>query len=157
MFSKKTMKSFEAKYEVDERTACWKWTASRARGGYGQFFTSVKDGREWHRAHRFSYIAYRGNIPEGMVVMHICDNPRCVNPDHLQLGTQADNMRDRDEKGRGIWHRSVQMTMDVEGIKSSHKSDRELAAEWGCSPAHIWKIRNDKYAWARDRAGRDGL
>jgi hypothetical protein len=155
MFSKKTMKSFEAKYQANETTGCWEWTASRARGGYGQFTTSINDGRMWYRAHRFSYVAHKGKIPEGMVVMHSCDSPRCVNPDHLRLGTQADNMRDRDAKNRGIWHRSVQMKMNVEDIKSSHKSDTELAAELGCSPGHIWKIRNDKYAWARNRAGRE--
>ena len=156
MFSKKTMKSFEAKYAVDERTGCWKWTASRARGGYGQFFTSAKDGREWHRAHRFSYIAYRGDIPKGMVVMHSCDNPRCVNPKHLRLGTQADNIKDREQKGRGPLRKTLPVN-DVAAIKASSKSDRELATELGCSPGHIWKIRNDCYAWVRDRAGREDL
>jgi hypothetical protein len=157
MFSKKTIKSFEAKYQVNENTGCWEWTASFARGGYGQFFTSVKDGREWYRAHRFSYIAHKGDIPEGMVVMHECDNPRCVNPDHLRLGTQADNVADMDAKNRGIWNRTVKMKMDVEGIKNSPKGDRELATELGCSPGHIWKIRNGKYAWMRNRADRDSL
>jgi hypothetical protein len=156
MFSKKTIKSFEAKYQVNESTGCWEWTASFARGGYGQFFTSVKDGREWYRAHRFSYIAHKGDIPEGMVVMHECDNPRCVNPDHLRLGTQADNVKDRDEKGRGAFRKTTHHN-DVAAIKASNKSNRELAAEFGCSPAHIWRIRNDHYVWVRDRAGRDGL
>ena len=156
MFSKKTMKSFEAKYQVNENTGCWEWTASFARGGYGQFFTSVKDGREWYRAHRFSYLAYEGGIPEGMVVMHRCDNPRCVNPDHLRLGTQADNIKDREEKGRGPFRKTTQDN-DVAAIKASNKSARELAAELGCSPAHIWKIRNDRYAWMKSRAGRDSL
>ena len=165
MFSKKTMKSFEAKYQVNESTGCWEWTASFARGGYGQFFTSVKDGREWYRAHRFSYIAHKGEIPGGMVVMHGCDNPRCVNPDHLRLGTQADNIKDRDEKGRGHFRngksggnfRRAIPYNDVAAVKASHKSDIELAVELGCSPGHIWKIRNDRYVWARDRAGREGL
>jgi len=153
MFSKKTMKSFEAKYEVIEDTGCWEWTASQARGGYGQFTTSVKDGRTWYRAHRFSYTAHKGEIPEGMVVMHSCDNPCCVNPEHLSVGTHADNIRDRDAKGRGVWTRTVRSAIDVEAIKASPKNDRELAAELGCSPGHIWKIRNNRYAWIRDRAG----
>jgi hypothetical protein len=153
MFSKKTMKMFEAKYQVNEATGCWEWTASQARGGYGQFMSSVKDGRMWYRAHRFSYVAYKGEIPEGMVVMHKCDRPACVNPDHLELGTHADNIRDRDAKKRGIWNKTVRLPCDVETIKHSKKGDRELAREFGCSPGHIWKIRNDRYAWARDRAG----
>lgn len=156
MFSKKTMKSFEAKYEVAKTTGCWEWTASCGEGGYGQFVTSVKDGHKWYRAHRFSYITHRGSIPEGMVVMHSCDNPRCVNPDHLRLGTQADNIKDREEKCRGYLRRTIQAN-DVSEIKASNKSDRELATELGCSRAHIWKIRNDRYAWARDRADRQGL
>jgi hypothetical protein len=153
MFSKKTMKSFEAKYLANEDTGCWEWTASCARGGYGQFSTSLVDGKTWYRAHRFSYVAHRGEIPDGMVVMHTCDNPACVNPDHLKLGTQADNMMDRDAKSRGIWNKTVHLPCDVETIKRSKKGDRELAQEFGCSPGHIWKIRNDRYAWARDRAG----
>jgi hypothetical protein len=153
MFSKKTMKSFEAKYKVNEDTGCWEWTASCARGGYGQFTTSVKDGRTWYRAHRFSYTAHKGEIPEGMVVMHGCDNPCCVNPEHLSVGTHADNIRDRDVKGRGSWRRSVRQPDDIRAIKNSQKSDLALAAELGCSRAHIWKIRNNRYAWLRVRAG----
>jgi hypothetical protein len=156
MFSKKTIKSFEAKYQINEATGCWDWTASFARGGYGQFFTSVKDGRGWYRAHRFSYIAHKGDIPDGAVVMHSCDNPRCVNPDHLMVGTQADNMRDRDAKNRGYLQATAQ-AVKVADIKSSPKSNQELANEIGCSRGHIWKIRNDRYAWVRDRAGREGL
>lgn len=153
MFSKKTMKMFEAKYMVNEDTGCWDWTASRARGGYGQFMSSVKDGRLWYRAHRFSYLAHKGEIPNGLVVMHTCDNPSCVNPEHLKVGTQTDNIRDRDEKERGIWTRTVSRGMDVRKIQSDPRGDVELARELGCSRGHIWKIRNNRYAWMRSRAG----
>jgi len=149
MFSKKTMKMFEAKYHVNEDTGCWKWTASCARNGYGQFMSSVKDGRMWYRAHRFSYLAHKGDIPAGMVVMHICDNPGCVNPDHLTVGSQAENIRDRDKKGRGFLKAPPTGFYDVKNIQSSSKTDSELAAEIGCSPGHIWKIRNDRYAWMK--------
>ena len=152
MFSKKTMCSFAAKYEINAESGCWEWSASFTRGGYGQFATSKLDGRKWYRAHRFAYEAFVGPIPSECVVMHKCDNPRCVNPDHLEVGTQAENIKDRDEKGRGKWMQIVGVS--AEEIISSPASNRELARQLGCSPAHIWKVRNQKYAWTRDvRAG----
>ncbi len=76
---------------------CWEWTAAVNHGGYGLFqYTS----RSCRRAHRVSYELAYGPIPKGMVVMHKCDNPPCVNPDHLELGTMADNNRDKGQKGR---------------------------------------------------------
>lgn len=76
---------------------CWLWTASR-QGQYGCIGYAGK--RE--RAHRISWMLNNGPIPAGMDVMHKCDNPLCVNPNHLQLGTHAENMHDRDRKGRCI-------------------------------------------------------
>lgn len=78
---------------VDTRSNnCWKWTGSRTPGGYGQF--------RGYRAHRYSYQLVNGPIPPGMVVCHACDNPSCVRPDHLFLGTHLDNMDDAHRKGR---------------------------------------------------------
>ena len=152
MFSTKTMNNFASKYDVDEKTGCWVWNAALARGGDGQFFTSVIDGRTWYRAHRFSYEAHKGKIGDGLVVMHSCDNPACVNPDHLSVGTQADNIRDRDSKGRGALTGPVRDRLSlaqVNSIKSSNENDRKLAEMFGCSPGLIWKIKNNKLAWVR--------
>lgn len=78
---------------------CWKWTAETYRG-YGRLRVHTKTATKWVRAHRLSYVLHCGEIPEGLIVRHTCDNPSCVNPDHLLLGTQADNMTDKVRRGR---------------------------------------------------------
>jgi hypothetical protein len=75
---------------------CWLWTAAKKVKGYGQ----VNVGGKNRRAHREAYEAVNGPIPDGLVVRHKCDAPACVNPDHLELGTNADNTRDMMERGR---------------------------------------------------------
>ena len=76
---------------------CWVWMGHvDKRGGYGDL--SV-DGKAF-KAHRYSYVLEHGEIPEGMLVRHKCDNPPCVNPAHLELGTNDDNMKDRLARGR---------------------------------------------------------
>lgn len=78
------------------RDGCWEWTNSRNIAGYGMLFYQ---GRS-QPAHRVSWQIHSGPIPEGLFVCHQCDNPRCVRPSHLFLGTALDNARDRDRKGR---------------------------------------------------------
>jgi hypothetical protein len=81
---------------VNKTDGCWIWTGAHDRGGYGWF----KDHKS-RRAHRVSWELFNGPIPEGLFVCHICDVRDCVNPDHLFLGTNSDNMRDMRRKGRG--------------------------------------------------------
>lgn len=81
---------------IDEKTACWNWTASLNRKGYGRLHFMGK-GRT---THRLSYTAHRGPIPPGLCVCHKCGNPKCINPDHLFVGTRQENTHDMYRKGR---------------------------------------------------------
>ena len=90
---------FEAKLNKDE-SGCWLWMGARPRGRYGKIGLGRAEEGEM-LAHRLSWVLYRGPIVAGLNVLHRCDTPACVNPDHLFLGTQRDNIRDMVAKGRG--------------------------------------------------------
>lgn len=87
---------FDASYEVNPATGCWEWTGWIHPKGYG----ILPIGSKKVRAHRFSYERFKGPIPEGMMILHACDNRKCSNPKHLAAGTGFDNMRDCVAKGR---------------------------------------------------------
>jgi len=95
---KTLLERFNAKY-IKIEGGCWEWSASKHRQGYGRIRLGKKEGKTV-QAHRVSYELFIGEIPSEKLVCHRCDNPSCVNPDHLFLGTHKDNMIDKYKKGR---------------------------------------------------------
>ena len=87
-----------SKYKVNESTDCWEWQCGKNNIGYGM----IRDDKKMRTAHRVSYELHNNTIiPVDMCVCHTCDNPTCINPDHLWLGTRHQNMADMRQKGRG--------------------------------------------------------
>lgn len=95
-YRKRTQKRLKNRISIDSN-GCWNWSLQLSPCGYG--LTTYRK-HPCQRASRVSYLIWNGNIPNGMFVYHKCDNPKCINPEHLFLGTHADNMRDMKEKGR---------------------------------------------------------
>jgi hypothetical protein len=114
---------WEAKVERTENH--WLWTGSHNLGGYGHLRSGPAPGR-LEKAHRLAWEFYRGPLPLGLLVLHRCDIPACVNPDHLFLGTQEDNAMDMVQKGR--------KRGGFNGIPPPHRS-------WTLKPVEIRAIR----------------
>lgn len=87
---------FWRKVKKGEENSCWEWIAGRTIDGYGSFWFNNRV----MKSHKVSYLLHTGDVPTGMCVCHTCDNPLCVNPKHLWLGTQLENIEDRQKKGR---------------------------------------------------------
>lgn len=129
--------------KVDRSGSCWVWTGSCDWQGYGKFGVGDKNVM----AHRFSWSNAHGVIPEGMLVCHKCDNPPCVNPDHLFMGSQAENVRDMIAKGRGNHPRGENhprarlSDKQVIKIRSSEEPGKTIALRYGISQSLVGQIR----------------
>lgn len=125
---------------------CWQWTGStHRREGYGV----IRVGRQI-LAHRISWILHHGAIPGGMCVLHRCDNPSCTNPDHLFLGTQADNLADMRAKGRqqkGEKHHRAKLTeLDILNIRILDIPQSALAKLYEVTQPTICAIKT-RHTW----------
>lgn len=141
---------FFEKVERVPFSGCWLWTASTTQRGYGCF--ALRRTKQ-EGAHRVSYRMHKGPIPDGLMVLHRCDVPPCVNPDHLFLGTCRDNAADMIAKGRQIKAQlkgsqcpNAKLTENaVIEIRERHRlgeSDEWLASEFGVRQSIINKVRN---------------
>jgi hypothetical protein len=137
---------------VDRSGACWLWLGSRHRQGHG--YASL-NGRVQY-AHRVSWQLTHGPIPEGHVVCHKCDNPPCVNPDHLFVGTQGDNVRDARAKGRMTTETmrsaklSTENVLTVRDMLASGTTQSAVAAAMGVTRSCIGLIAQGR-RWTRTR------
>jgi hypothetical protein len=124
-FTDKDARRFYSK--IKKSRGCWFWLGHRGANGYGHFRWRVNGSRCYY-AHRFSYAYHIGAIPEGMHVCHKCDNPGCVNPDHLFIGTAKDNQRDASRKGRKVGNPAGR---PVGGSKLTPEQAIQIRAELG--------------------------
>ena len=133
--------------EYAQRKGCWKWTGAKNNKGYG---SAGYNGRI-EGAHRISYMVFIGEIPEGKNVCHTCDDPACVFPGHLFLGTQSENLQDMRDKGRGRVQDGEKNNMatlteiDVRNMRADHKcgaTAKELAEVYRTSKQNIYRIIN---------------
>lgn len=131
--------------KVRKSSTCWIWTGYSKNGRYG----SIGVNNRAKQAHVVAYELFTGPIPVGMVVMHTCDNPRCVNPDHLKVGTMKDNMADCVQKGRFRKPARYKLTQPgiinkIRQMLADGMSQRTVAHEVGVSQAMISVINKEK-------------
>lgn len=133
--------------KVKKGRSCWKWNGAVGNNGYGRINTAGR-GMPIESAHRVVWVLTFGPIPEGKFVLHRCDNKLCVNPKHLWIGTQADNMRDMKKKGRGcIGEKNGQARLNrntvlkIRKVYSTGKfSQSKVATMFGISRCHVHQI-----------------
>lgn len=145
--------TFNDKHTPGPTSGCWLWTGAVGSGTYGTMTRNIKGGKSLYKlAHRFSWERHNGPIPEGLCVLHKCDVRTCVNPGHLFLGTQKDNLHDMHKKGRDIppagsrnSHAKI-AEKDVRYIRNSEGSDKDISDKFGIQTQTVKRIRN-KLSW----------
>jgi predicted XRE-type DNA-binding protein len=147
------MKTLEERFfnKVNKTHSCWEWTAGKDRYGYG----SIRINNKVLRTHRVSYQLHYGDFDIALFVCHKCDNKKCVNPEHLFLGTHQDNMTDKVNKGKqpnliGKNNPNTKLTEDnviqIKKLLFVGMKQREIAQKYNVSQNQISQIKNNK-AW----------
>lgn len=153
-----TKQEFEQRVERIPFSGCWIWMRSCGKPGYGDF----RSGGQHHTAHRYAFSLYRGEIPQGQHVLHRCDVRCCVNPEHLFLGTNADNIEDSKNKGRrkGPRHRpsglvyvrrsptaydcrratTKEQREEIRRLRGEGLSQKRLGEMFGVSQHAVWRV-----------------
>lgn len=136
-------------YKVNNKTGCWEWFRAKTKG-YGHF--AIKGN--FYLAHRFMWIINNGNIPDGLFVCHKCDNPCCINPDHLFLGTNIENLQDAINKGiklgnsKGEKNGRSKLTqnqiLNIKHLLHCKVPTKRIAEKFGISQRHVQYISNNK-------------
>jgi len=133
---------------VEDAKSCWEWQGSRDKDGYGRIGVSRKDFKKTFKAHRLSWELQNGPIPPENCICHRCDNPPCVRPDHLELGTVYDNNHDKEKKNRqvrgeknGMKKLTEREINEIRRVYDHGKLNQtELAEIFGVSQSAISKI-----------------
>jgi len=138
--------------EIYRMSGCWVWQRSKHRQGYGFMGCG---GATQTLAHIAAYEAFVGPVPDGLLLRHKCDNTSCCNPAHLETGTQADNMRDMIERGRGVFVKGEKSGMAklnnhqvivIRELRAEGLKQREIAMVVGCSRSAVSNVLNGR-AW----------
>ena len=139
------LERFNMQYEPEPMSGCWLWTGAVVKGGYG----STKDHGAIRSAHRVSYELFNGTIPEGLFILHKCDVKCCVNPDHLRLGTAAENSADMRAKNRqASGERVATSKLTADAVREIRETPRlygsllSLARRFGVERSAISRVRN---------------
>lgn len=144
---------FLRKTSYDPQTGCWLWIGAKYRFGYGHFRRKIGGVWKMYKTHRYSYEFYKGVIPPNLCVLHHCDNPSCVNPEHLYVGTTQDNSDDMAKRNRRKLNRNPKhnlLDMDiVNKIRAFHQEfplvkQIEISSKFGINTAQISRILNNK-------------
>lgn len=135
-----TKETITSRCKLNHETGCWEWTRARHKYGYGE----LRSGKSGVRASRVAYQLWKGEIPHGMCVCHRCDNPPCCNPEHLFLGTHADNIRDASRKER----LSSKLNWEkVYKIRADPRPYRQISQEYSISESLISNVKTRTRVW----------